>query len=77
MYFIEKYEFKYNIRWFGNLIYNFFDLLFSRGILILFKKNIEIEIFDIYKLNDGRIFFLNYIFDDKIFLIINVYVLNN
>lgn len=75
--FIEKHEFKYNTRWFGNSIHNFSDSPFSRGTSILFKKNIEIEILDTHKSNDGRILFLNYIFDDKTFSIINVYAPNN
>ena len=52
--FVEKNEIIYNARWFGKSIHNFSDSTFSRGVSILFKKDLPIEIINTHRSLDGR-----------------------
>ena len=42
--YVEKNEIIYNSRWFGKSIHNYSDSTFSRGVSILFKKDLPIDI---------------------------------
>ena len=42
--FIEKYQFKYDARWPGESYHCYSDSTYSRGVTILFRKDIPIEV---------------------------------
>lgn len=77
IYFIEKYKDNYDFRWNGNCIYVFFDFLYSRGVFIFFCKEFNVDIFNVYKFEDVRKFLVNVKIDDKNFMFVNIYVLND
>lgn len=39
----------------------FFDFFFCKGVLVFFNIKCNVDIFNIYKFNDGKIFFVNYL----------------
>lgn len=39
----------------------FFEFFFCKSVLIFFIIKCNVDIFNIYKFNDGRIFFVNYL----------------
>lgn len=45
--------------------------------LILFRKNSNIEIINYYKLLDGRRLLVNIRYNEKVVILVNIYVLNN
>ena len=57
--FIQKNEYKYNARWFGESYHCFSDSSFSRRVSILFRKNLQVEILNIHKSIDGRKLLIN------------------
>ena len=75
--FIAKYENNYNARWFGKYVHNFSDSQHSRGTSILFRRQLDIEIINVHKSNDGRILLLNLIFEENNFSSINIYAPNS
>lgn len=76
IYFIEKCVELYDRKWNGKVIYVFFDFFFSRGVFVLFNKECNIDILNVYKLNDGRKFLVNVKIDEILFIIVNLYVFN-
>ena len=52
--FIQKNEYKYNARWFGESCLCFSYSSFSSGVLILFRKKIQVEILYKHTSIDGR-----------------------
>ena len=75
--FVEKNEVTYNARWFGKSVHNYSDSTFSRGVSIIFKKDLPIEILNVHKSVDGRKLLLNVKYEDSVFTIVNVYAPNN
>ena len=74
--YIEKYIFKYDSRWTGKSVHCFSDSSFSRGLSILFKKELNIEIIEKHRSLDGRRLLLLVKMHDIIFLPYNIYAPN-
>ena len=75
--YIEKNELRYNSRWFGNSIHNFSDSVYSRGVSILFRKDLNVEIINIHKSADARKLLVNVKYEGNIFTLVNVYAPTN
>ena len=75
--YIEKNELRYNSRWFGKSIHNFSDSVYSRGVSILFRKDLNIEIINVHKSVDARKLLVNVRYDENVFTFVNVYAPNN
>ena len=75
--YIEKNELRYNSRWFGNSIHNFSDSVYSRGVSILFIKDMNVEIINIHKSADARKLLVNVKYEGNIFTLVNVYAPTN
>lgn len=78
--FVQKYECKYNTGWKGKTFHAYSDSVFSRGVTILFRENLDIKVMNFKKSLDGRKMLLNVDINGEIFSIINVYapnILNN
>ena len=75
--YVEKNEVTYNARWFGKSVHNYSDSTFSRGVSILFKKDLPIEILNVHKSVDGRKLLVNVKYEESVFTIVNVYAPNN
>lgn len=52
--YVERNEFLYNSIWPGKSIHCYSDSSLSRGVSILIRKGLEIEILAIHRSNDGR-----------------------
>ena len=52
--FIQENELRYNARWHGKSVHCFSDSVFSRGVSILFRKDLPFDIISIHRSNDGR-----------------------
>ena len=74
--FVKENEFIYNSRWFGNKFHCFSDSAHSRGVTILFKKNLSIEILNYHHSLDGRRLLVNLKYNEKIITIVNAYAPN-
>ena len=72
-----KNKVKINSRWFGKSIHCYTDSSYSRGVSVLFKKDLPIEILDIHRSIDGRKILVNVKLNDNIFSLVNVYAPNN
>lgn len=75
--FIDKHELKYNAGWQGKIFHSFSDSSHSKGVSILFRKNLSVEILNVKKSIDGRKILLNVEFDNEIFTIVNIYAPND
>lgn len=75
--FIEKNELKYNTGWYGKIFHSFSDSSHSKGVSVLFRKNLNVEILNVKKSIDGRKILLNVEFDSEIFTIVNIYAPND
>ena len=53
------------------------DSQHSRGTSILFRKQLDIEIINVQKSNDGKILLLNLLFEENNFSIMNIYAPNS
>ena len=73
--YVEKNELKYNSRWFGKSIHNF--SAYSRGVTILFRKDLNFDIINIHKSADGRKFLINATYEQNIFSFVNIYAPND
>lgn len=58
------------------MYYCFSDLKFSRGVLIFFKKELDVELIEKYRFIDGRWLFLKVKINGIELIFVNVYVLN-
>ena len=67
---------KYSARWFGKSIHSFSDSSFSRGVSILLRKDLDIEIVNSHSSIDGRKLLLNLKFDNNIFTNLSIYAPN-
>lgn len=56
--FIEKDVLKYDVRWLGKSYHCFSDSKFSRGVSILFKKELDVELIEKHGSIDDRRLFL-------------------
>ena len=63
--YVEKNEETYNARSFGKSVHNYIDSTFSRGVSVLFKKDLPIELFNVHKSVDGRKLLVNVKYEDK------------
>ena len=75
--FIEKNEHRYNARWFGNSYHCYSDSSFSRGVSILFRKNLPVEILNVHKSLDGRKLLINIKLENDTITLVNIYAPNN
>ena len=75
--YVKKYEFKYNTRWPGESFHYYSDSSHSRGVSILLRKNIPLEVLNVHKSIDGRKLLLNVKYDNNITSFVNVYAPNN
>ena len=71
--FIESKKDIYDKNWDGIIVNGYSDSQFSRGVSVLFKKDLDINIIDKHASNDGRIIILNVKIQDKCITYINVY----
>ena len=69
--------YKYNARWFGESFHCFSDSSFSRGVSVLFRKNLPVEILNVHKTIDGRKILIKIKIDNDIITLVNVYAPNN
>ena len=67
----------YNRNWDGIIVDSYSDSQFSRGVSVLFKKNLDIDIIDKHSSFDGRIIVLNLKINEKCFTFVNVYAPND
>ena len=74
--FIEKNEHIYNSRWHGKIIHSFTDSQYSRGVSILFRKQLPIEILNIHRSRDGRRLLVNIRYEENVFTLVNIYAPN-
>ena len=75
--YVEKNELKYNSRWFGKSIHNFSNSAYSRGVTILFRKDLNVDIINIHKSADGRKLLINATYEQNIFTFVNIYAPND
>ena len=75
--YIEPNAFKYNARWRGLAFHSFSDSPHSRGVSILFRDKLSIELINEYKSIDGRRIMVNFKHKNEIYSIVNVYVPNS
>ena len=75
--FIEKNQSIYDSRWHGKSFHCFSDSQYSKGVSILFRKGLSIEILNTHKSIDGRRLLVNIRYDDKDFSFVNIYAPNN
>lgn len=74
--YVEKNILKYDSRWFGKSVHGFSDSCLSKGVSILFKKDIPLSIFDSHRSIDGRKLLVNLKYEEITFSIVNVYAPN-
>ena len=74
--FVEKYALQYECGWNGLSLHCFSDSSFSRGVSILFRKGLDINIISIHKTKDGRKLLVNLNIGDSTYSFINVYAPN-
>ena len=72
----EKNELKYNSSWFGKSYHCYSDSSFSRGVSILIRKDLHVNVINTHMSIDGRNILLNLKIEDNIVTIVNVYVPN-
>ena len=75
--FVEENEAKYDIGWKGKTFHSYSNSKFSRGVSILFKENLDIEVNNIKRSEDGKKIVLNITFNGNTFSIINIYAPND
>lgn len=75
--FKEKEVLKYDARWLGKSHHCFSDSKFSRGVSILFKKELDVEIIEKHGSIDGRRLFLKVKINGIEFTLVNVYAPNS
>ena len=76
--YVEKNEVKYNSRWFGKAYHCYSDSTFSRGVSILLRKDLHVEVTNTHRSIDGRKILLNLKIEDNSasITIVNVYAPN-
>ena len=67
----------YYSRWFGKAFHSYSDSQYSRGVSILFRKNLPIDVINVHTSIGGRRLLINFKYDEKDFTIVNVYAPNN
>ena len=75
--FTEENESLYNFSWYGKIIHCFSDSTFSRGVSILTKNGLDINILNTHRSNDGRKLLINVKLNDVEFTLVNIYAPNN
>jgi exonuclease III len=74
--YVEKNIFQYDCSWKGKSIHCFSDSTFSKGVSILFRKELNVHIMNIHKTNDGRKLLINLNIEDTAYTLINIYAPN-
>lgn len=74
--FVEKNQSKYNSRWFGKCFHAFSNSPHARGVSVLFN-NVDIDVENVHKTQDGRILLLNINFQNNAYTIVNIYSPNS
>ena len=75
--YIEPNVFKYDARWRGLAFHSFSDSPHGRGVSVLFKDKLSIDIINVHKSIDGRRILINFKRENEIYTIINVYAPNS
>ena len=75
--FVKEQESYYTSRWFGEKYHCFSDSVHSRGVSVLFKQNINIEVINTHRSQDGRKILINVKYLDKNLTLVNVYAPNS
>lgn len=75
--YIEKDVLKYDARWLGKSYHCFSDSKFSRGVSILFKKELDVELIEKHGSIDGRRLFLKVKINGIELTLVNVYAPNS
>ena len=75
--YIKKNENLYNCFWFGKSIHCFSDSSHSRGVSVLLKDGLDIEILDVHISNDGRKLLFNAKCHSTEITFVNIYAPNN
>ena len=70
-------EYIYNSRWFGKAFHSYSDSPYSRGVSILFRKKLPIDVINVHTFMDCRRLLINFKYDEKDFTVVNVYPPNN
>ena len=66
----------FNNLWKGKIFHSFTDSSHSRGVCIMIKENLNIEIVNVHSSDDGRILLLNVKLFDDMFCLVNIYAPN-
>lgn len=74
--FIDKYKENYDSRWNSNCIHSFSDSPYSRGVSILFRKELNVDIINEHKSDDARKLLVNVKIDDTLITFVNVHAPN-
>ena len=75
--FVEENEAKYDIGWKRKTFHSYSNSKFSRGVSILSKGNLDIEVNNIKRSEDGRKILLYIILNGNTLSIINIYAPND
>lgn len=75
--FVKENEHIYNSRWFGEKYHALSDSVFSRGVSILFRKNLNVDIINYHQSVNGRKLLINVKINEKVFSLVNVYAPNS
>lgn len=75
--FTQKNEFNYNCNWRGKSIHCFSDSTYSKGVSVLFKKDLDIDIINRHSSNDGRKILINVKIGETDLTLVNIYAPNN
>ena len=75
--FVKEQESYYNSRWFGEKYHCFSDSVHSRGVSVLFMQNLNLEVINAHRSQDGRKILINVKYLDKTLTLVNVYAPNS
>lgn len=75
--FLEKFKEKYDTNWNGKSIHAFSDSAYSRGVSILFRKELDVQILNTHKSEDARKVLVNVTLNDEILSFVSIYAPNS
>jgi exonuclease III len=67
----------YNARWHGSNYHCFSTSTHSRGVSILFQKNLHFTVHSVHKSDDGRMLLINMEYEQNIITLVNIYAPNS
>ena len=68
---------KFKNNWDGEIVHSFTDSSHSRGVCILFRKNLDYKLLSTHNDNSGRLLLVNVEINGKEYTIVNIYSPNN